>query len=487
MGRIVLYEPATQRPHVFTNFRLPRLGVLLLGTILKKHGHDVKVYADVVRPPSMDELLDADLVGISTIESTTPRCYEFAEALRERGVPVVLGGTGATFLTEEALDHSDYVFRGEAETSIVALVDAMISGKGLGEVPGLSFRSGGSVIHNDPAEPIQNLDDLPDPDFGLLVGESRKVWSLSIKPVQTSRGCPHNCFYCSVTKMFGRKMRYQSIERVLDGLERMELKKTHVFFYDDHFAASKRRLRELMEGIIARGIRFDWSAQVRIDVAHDEELVTLMYRAGCRLVYAGIESVNPETLKAFRKGQTVDEIEEAIRVFRRNGIALHGMFMFGADTDTIESIRATARFARERSIGTAQFMILTPVPESPFFERLENEGRVRSRDWSLYDGQHSVYEPANMSRYKLHRETVRAYEQFYSTPRILAQFARLKIVPGIGMMYGRRIARRLARVNRPYVEGLRAGQAAPGGNGPGDVLRAVPRLAGPVIAPAPAR
>jgi radical SAM superfamily enzyme YgiQ (UPF0313 family) len=255
--------------------------------------------------------------------------------------------------------------------------------------------------------------------------------------------------------MFGRNVRYQSVEKVLDGLERMDLRGKHVFFYDDHFAASKRRLRGLMEGIIERGMRFDWSAQARIDVARDEGLVRLMHRAGCRLLYVGIESVNPETLKAFRKGQTVDEIERAIEVFRRCRIALHGMFMFGADTDTIESIRATARFSRERSIGTVQYMILTPVPETPFFDRLVSEGRMRIRDWSLYDGQHSVFEPANMTRYELHRETMRAYDEFYSTPRIMAKFARLKIVPGIGMLYGRRIRTRLERVNRRFVDGLR--------------------------------
>ncbi|MHC5057501.1 MAG: B12-binding domain-containing radical SAM protein [Planctomycetota bacterium] len=485
MRRIVLYEPATHRPHVFTNFRLPRLGTLLLGTILKERGYDVKVFADVVRAPTTDELLEADLVGISTLALTAPRAYQVADALRDRGIPVVLGGTHATFMTEEALGHADYVFRGEAELSIVALVEAVVSGHGLEDVRGLSFRSGGAVIHNEPAEPVCNLDDLPDPDFSLLVGGLRTAWTRTIVPVQTSRGCPHDCFFCSVTRMFGRKVRYQSVGRVLDGLERMDLRGKHVFFYDDHFAASRSRLREIMEGIISRGIRFDWSAQVRIDVARDEDLVQLMHRAGCRLLYAGIESVNPETLKAFHKGQTVEEIERAIEVFRRSRVALHGMFMFGADTDTIESIRATARFSRERSVGTAQYMILTPAPETPFFDKLDREGRVRIRDWSLYDGQHAVFEPTNMTAYELHRETERAYNEFYSTPRIFGQFARGKILPAVAMVYGRRMGRRFERVNRYFVEGLRNGSNGSGGNDSGRAPRV--RLAGAAVTPAPAR
>ncbi len=455
MRRVALYEPATHRPHVFTKFHLPRLGTVLLGTILKRHGYDVRVYADAVTPPTMRELRQADLVGISTIASTAPRAYQVSDELREHGVPVVLGGTHVTFMADEALDHADYVFRGEAELSIVGLVEAILSGRGLERVAGLSFRSDGEVVHNAPAEAVRDLDDLPEPDFDLLAGGLKSAWTMTIVPVQTSRGCPHDCFFCSVTKMFGRKVRYRSPGRVLDELSGMDLRRSHVFFYDDNFGASQGRLREILEGIISRGLRFDWSAQVRVDVARDEELVRLMRRSGCRLVYAGIESADPATLEAYHKGQTLEEIEHAIRAFHRNGIALHGMFVLGADTDTVESVRATSRFARARNIGTVQYMILTPCLKTPFFERLEREGRLRIRDWSLYDGQHAVFDPAQMSAYELHRETMRAYGEFYSTPRILAQAARLRIVPAMAMVYARRLHRRIERMNSRFVEGLR--------------------------------
>ncbi len=158
---------------------------------------------------------------------------------------------------------------------------------------------------------------------------------MTIIPIQTARGCPHDCFFCSVTKMFGRKVRFRSPGRVLDELSGMDLRRSHVFFYDDNFGASQQRLREIMEGIVSRGLRFSWSAQVCVDVARDEGLVRLMRRSGCRLVYAGIESANPATLMAYHKGQTLEDIEHAIRAFHRNRIALHGMFVLGADTDTV--------------------------------------------------------------------------------------------------------------------------------------------------------
>jgi radical SAM superfamily enzyme YgiQ (UPF0313 family) len=257
--------------------------------------------------------------------------------------------------------------------------------------------------------------------------------------------------------MFGRKMRYQSVGRVLDSLERMDLHNKHVFFYDDHFAASHSRLRELCERMIGRGLGLDWSAQVRADLARDEGLVRLMKRAGCRLVYVGIESVNPETLKGYDKGQTVEDVEHAVRVFHRAGLGVHGMFALGADTDTVETVRATSRFARESGIVTAQFLALTPLPGTPFYEQLVREDRLGIRDWRLFGGQHVVYEPARMTAHELQSEIVRAYGEFYSTPRILSRAVRFEILPALGMIYARRIEKRIARMNSRFLEGLERG------------------------------
>jgi radical SAM superfamily enzyme YgiQ (UPF0313 family) len=457
MSRIVFYEPATPHPHIFKRFRLPRLGSLLLGTILKQHGHDVKVFVEDIRAPKMQDLLDADIVCVSSITSTAPRAYAASRYLRSRGVPAVLGGPHVTFLTDEALEHADYVFRGEGENSIVDLVKAIETGDGLDLVPGLSFRRDGEVVHNGPAEPVCDLDELPEPDYSLLVGGLQVAWASLIMPVQTSRGCPHDCSFCSVTKMFGRRMRYRSVGKVLDELSNMDMRRKHVFFYDDHFAANCSRLREILEGILSRGLRFNWSAQLRVDLARHPDLLDLMRRAGCRTAYLGIESLNPATLKEYNKGQTADEIIRGVKEFRRHKIWIHGMFVLGADTDTVESIRETVAFAVKSGIETVQFLVLTPLPGTPYFDELKASDRLGVTDYRFYDAHHVVFEPKNMSAYELQREVLRGHVKFYSATRIISDVVRLKFYEALVRFYGRRITLKCDRMSRWFTDGLEDG------------------------------
>lgn len=454
MAKIIFFEPATHRQHVYKHFKLPRLGSIILGTILKQAGHDVKVFIGDVQPPKMSDLKGADLVCLSTISSTAPQAYKVALQVREKGIPVVVGGPHVTFMPEEAVEHADYVFCGEGERSIVQLVEAVVSGKGIEDVPGLTFKRDGEIIRNRPAETVWDLDEIPDPDLNLLVGGFRRAWTNTLIPVQTARGCPFNCSFCSVTKMFGRKMRYRSVGRVLDELERIGDHNTHIFFYDDHFAASLSRLKEMAEGMLKRDMRIEWSAQVRVDLARHPDLLQLMRRAGCRVLYIGFESVNPATLKAYNKGQTVEQIEEAIRVFHQHKLRLHGMFVLGADTDTVDTVRATTRFAKRLRIGTVQFLILTPLPGTNFFKEVDEAGRLVIRDWSFFDGHHVVYEPKLMTAYELQLEVMRAHSEFYSVPRILGEAVRLKFVEAMIKIYAHRVERRLERLSGWFLDGL---------------------------------
>ena len=361
-------------------------------------------------------------------------------------------------MTDEALQHADYVFRGEAENSIVSLVKAIGTGEGLDAVPGLSFRQDGEVFHNGPSEPVHDLDDLPDPDFRLLQGKFSLGWDNTVLPIQTSRGCPHNCTFCSVTAMFGRKMRYRSVERVLDELSNMgNLRRHHIFFYDDNFATDLNRLRAICEGIIERKLRYVWSAQTRLDLAKREDLLELMYRAGCRTVYVGVESINPETLVAYHKGQTLEGIEHGIKMFHKHRIRVHGMFVLGADTDTVETLRETVRFACRTRLETVQFLMLTPLPGTPVFEKLEREGRLAIRDYNYYDGHHVVFEPARMSPYELQLELFRSHAKFYSLPRIIREVLYLRYWDVIIKLYARRVERRVERLSGWFLNGLEDG------------------------------
>ncbi len=470
MKNIVLIEPKSPDWHVFSRWKLPRLGLVVLATRLKAAGYDVKVFVEEISPVDFAALFSADLVGISTITSTAPRAYEFAKAARRAGIPVVMGGPHVTFLPEEALQHCDYVIRGEADDLIVDFVDRLASGAGLETMPSLSRRAGrhglsaegfgpqagdspvenGEVIHNPASPAPTDMETLPVPDLTLIQGYDLSPAGDPVVPVQTSRGCPFDCTFCSVTKMFGRAYRFRSTENVLGELR--ALRGRYVFFYDDNFTANLKRAKDLMRAMIREQLSIKWSAQVRCDAARDPELLDLMVRSGCYYVYIGIESVSPAVLECYDKRQSVHEIKQVVREFDRRGIRIHGMFIFGADEDTTETVRETARFARKHHLASAQFAILVPLPGTPVFETLEREGRLLTRDWSRYDGHHVVFRPKRMSTLELQVETLRAFGAFYSLSAALRRLVRCDWFTLAIKLWGRYHARRFRKRMDAFVE-----------------------------------
>ncbi|MDH4099812.1 MAG: B12-binding domain-containing radical SAM protein [Nitrospirota bacterium] len=453
MRRIVFVEPKPPDLHIFTRMPMPRLGTVLLGTILRQKGYEVKSYVEVVRDLDIEDILKADAVGISTITSTAPRAYELARQIKRAGIPVFMGGPHTTCLPDEALEHCDYVLRGEADEVIADFVAALEKGSGFEAIPGLSFRENGRVIHNESVAVCRQMDNIPCPDFTIVSGLEDGLHGLSITPIMTSRGCPYDCSFCSVTGMFGRQYRFRSQERVLEELARhREMGGKFVFFYDDNFAANRQRTKELLRSMIEQNLTPPWTAQVRVEVARDPELMELMQRSNCHTLYLGFESVNPETLKAYNKRQTVEDIEKCIERLHAHNIRIHGMFVFGADDDTVDTIHETVKFAKENDLESLQFLILTPLPGTRMFHELESQDRLISRDWSLYDTHHVVFEPKGMTPYELQLETIKATARFYSMGQIAKRFVRLDMFNVSIKAYGRRLAKKWARKNESFLE-----------------------------------
>jgi len=450
MKNVVLIEPKSPDRHVFSRWKLPRLGLVILGTRLKAAGYNVKVFVEDVAPVDFTALFLADLVGISTITSTAPRAYEFAKAARRAGIPVVMGGPHVTFLADEALEYCDYVIRGEADDLIVDFVDRLAAGADVGDMPSLSHHVGDAVVHNPPCPACPDVEALPVPDLALIQGYDTGPGNVRAVPVQTSRGCPFDCTFCSVTKMFGRAYRFRSTENVMAELR--PLRGRYVFFYDDNFTANVKRAKDLMRTMIRERLHLKWSAQVRCDAARDPELLDLMVRSGCYYVYIGMESVSPAVLACYAKHQSVGEIRQAVREFDRRGIRIHGMFIFGADEDTTDTIHETARFARKHHLASAQFMILVPLPGTPVFETLEREGRLLTRDWSRYDAHHVVFQPKRMSTFELQVETLRAFGAFYTLSAALRRLIRLDWFTLAVKLWGRGHTRRGTKRMAGFVE-----------------------------------
>lgn len=419
MKNVLLVEPKSPDFNIFSLFKIPRLGLAILGTQAHKAGYNVKIIYEEEVTLKNDHIRWADIVGISTTTSTAPQGYKIARMVRAiegkdgKHRPVVIGGVHATFEPQEAIREADYVFRGEADDTFVPFLDSLREGKGFEDIPGLVWKKEEKTRYNEMKGEYTDMTTVPTPDWSLFEGYS----ITDIGPVMTSRGCPFDCSFCSVTEMLGKKHRRRTVEQVIEELK--EIRAKQVFFYDDHFAANKARTKELLTRIgeeqekgtiVTRG----YSAQVRSDIAKDPEILDMMKRVGFNTLFIGFESVNPETLKLFNKGQTIEDIEVAVEEIRKRRIRIHGMFVFGSDADDASSFDATVRFAQRNHIETAQFLILTPLPGTRQYREFDLQGRVLSQNWAQYDTFNTVFLPKNMSPYELQQASLKAMRKFYS-------------------------------------------------------------------------
>ncbi len=395
--KVAIIEPRGVTGNVFSDFMgLPLMGPIYLGSKLKEAGHDVVVLNEnaLGRPVSMREL-DVDVCIISALTSTVERGYDILreyKALHPDGLALI-GGVHATFESEEAALFADHVMTGEGEEVIVPAVEGEFSEK----------------IVDGPR--IKDLDTIPLPDFTVMKGYEK----MPRVPLMTSRGCPFNCSFCSVTEMFGHRYRTNSVERVIEEFRRISrYTDKDIFIYDDNFTASPSRTRKILERKLQEGIKNEWTAQVRVDTAKHPELVELMAKSGCSRVYIGFESINNDSLDSLNKHQNIEDIRRAIEVFHKNQIAIHGMFILGVDEDPPETYKATVDFCIKHKMDSVQFLMLTPLPGTQFYKEVVNEGRLLHRRWQYYDLMHVVHRPKGRLVSDVQREMVQAFADFYS-------------------------------------------------------------------------
>lgn len=398
---VVLIEPMGNASNVFENYiHLPLTGMLYLGTILHNHGYRVTILNENIMGKKIDPFeVHADVYCITALSVSANRAKSLAVQFK-RVYPqsrVIIGGIHASLLPDEFTDCADHIVIGEAEGCIVDVVSGAVKER---------------IVQGTP---VADLNDLPFVNYRLLKGYE----TLSIIPIMTSRGCPFDCNFCTVTTIFGRQFRMQLVERVIAEIKHaLTIFSTrHFFFYDDNFTANRKRISELCDALLAENIEITWCAQVRSDLAERPRLLAKMAKAGCTRVYVGFESINDEVLAALQKSQTKKNIESAIRAFHSNNIMVHGMFMFGEDTDTLDNIHNTVAFALHHEIDTVQFMILTPFPGTRIYDKIVSEERLFHKNWDYYDGMYIVFRPKNMTALRLQQETVEAYKRFYSLRR----------------------------------------------------------------------
>jgi len=382
--------------------RIPNIGVIYLGTILKEAGHDVKIFDENLRR-AVDwkgklrpEVLDADAFGISILTPASLRGYAYAKQIRDAkpDAKIIIGGMHATAMPEEAAQYCDHVVTKEAEAIVTKVFEGEFKEK---------------IITGGPVD----INKLPFPDFSLLADHKR----VTHFPVSASRGCPYNCPFCQVPSAFERNYRSRSATSMTGELiERKELGQRYLFFNDDLFGLDTNSTAEFMENLISAGICFpELSAETRVNIIKkNPELLRLMKKLGFYNLHVGVESISDDNLKEYNKAQTIEDVQEAMKVANEVGIKINGMFILGMDNDDDCTVDRTVKFIRDMKMDTATFSILYPIPGTPLFDSFNKEGRIMTMDWSLYDGTHVVFKPKRINPVTLQNMWVSAWKKLYS-------------------------------------------------------------------------
>jgi radical SAM superfamily enzyme YgiQ (UPF0313 family) len=344
--------------------------------------------------------LDADLVGISAITGTAPRAYEIAARLRSRGVKVVIGGVHPTLMPEEAMANADSTVVGYAEESWPALLRDFVAGR---------------MARRYDQSPTLSLANLPFPQ--------RELFDTSLVNVahtlEATRGCIYQCEFCVVPAAWGKPLQ-KPVADVIADIRQMRAKR--LIFLDLNLIADSAYAKELFTALIP--LKVQWGGLATTTIAWDDELLDLAARSGCRGLLIGFESLNQasllETKKAFNMRRSYYEV---VRKIRERKIALMGCFVFGFDHDSLSTFDETVDFVLESKMDLPRYAIAVPFPGTALYKRLKAEGRITTENWSLYDGQHVVFEPKLMSPGDLLERTRKAWKKTYSYRSIVRRLA----------------------------------------------------------------
>ena len=375
-------------------FRFPYLSLTTLAA-LTGEDWDISIVDESVEPVDFSTL--PDLVAISVMTPLAKRAYEIADAYRSKSIPVVLGGIHPTMMQNEAKDHADAVVIGEAEETWPQV---------------LSDFKRGELKSFYKAKDFAGLEHLQNPRRDLL---NRKAYFFS-NTIQTTRGCPFDCEFCSVTSFYGRTYRVRPIEDIINEMANME--GGFRFFVDDNIVGRPDYAKELFRALAPLNIR--WFSQASLSIVKDRELLDLARKSGCMGLFIGFESLSQECLKVMGKSTNlVEEYRDAIKMIHDHGIGIQGSFIFGTDQDDPSVFSDVLRFIEKAHIEAALFSVLTPFPGTRIQQTLMKENRILHTDWEKYDMNHVVFRPRNMTPEQLQNGLNWAYKRLYGYGSIL--------------------------------------------------------------------
>jgi radical SAM superfamily enzyme YgiQ (UPF0313 family) len=417
---------------IYTAYRLAARGIHYVGAAARQAGFLNVAYlsqhhGNINSFENRKKLSEATVIGVSSITRTDPQAMKLLDQYRDK--ITFAGGFGPSFRFVDYSKHADIVLTGEAEETIPELLLTLTGERGsLEDVDGIVFERGNQTVmtHKRKLLTPERLSVIhPDYDQTTLEG-------LRTFPLEDSRGCPKDCRFCTVTKAYGGSFRNKSEEWMGDEIIRSRASSAnYVFMTGDNFIADRKRAKKVLEHIIENGLndkRFVF--QSTIQLADDEELMKLLWKAGARAVCLGIESIDDEVLKAMNKGYSAQRVIESVKKIREYGFWVHGMFILGEDHDDAEKCKELSLWA-PRNVDSAQFFALIPLPGSDVEAQFKAEKRLiypkGNEHFYLYEGDHVLFKPKNFKNaFHLQKILYEMYENFYSLTNGIKRVFRLQ-------------------------------------------------------------
>ncbi len=427
--RLLLVMPTGMKTGYDEYFSTSPLGIETLAACARPHadvsladmrgkGHDMATHAEALLADS------PEMIGLSVNSAPhTKYSLRLAKAIKRRrpDVQILFGGQQATFLTDEMLapGHVDAVVRGEGELTLAEILSA---GDFRG-VAGVSWRDNG-VVRNEPDRPqIEDLDTLPYPDRDLLPDRRRyRMGAYRVEGIESSRGCPHHCSFCSVRNFHRGRWRPKSVERVMaeidDILERYPVPKV-IYFADDSFATDIRRVEQISRAIVERKTETHFWCQARGDIlAKNPDVVAWMGKAKFAAVLMGVETPIPRLMAEARKGSSLEQIREAIELLQSHDVGVWGTFVLGLPGETRAESESAADFIPTIGADVVQITVATPIPGSELYDRAKADDKLLTRNWDRYDFT-SPTMAGQLPKADMDALIHRAYLKSYVNPRFL--------------------------------------------------------------------
>ncbi len=361
---------------------------------------DVVIYDETAEPIPLD--LQADVVAITSITGTAVRCYKYADYFRSRGIKVLIGGVHPTLLPEEAKEHADAVLVGLGDRTFKKAIEDAKKGE-LKE-----------LYHDEPGA-CPSIAGRPIPRKDLL----KKDRYITLNTVECVRGCNHSCTFCAYPAAFGQRVLTRPVEDVISEIKTFKGK--FVIFPDVNLIADVSYAKELFTAMIP--LKKWWFGLTTTAIGHNDELLKIFQKSGCKGLLLGFESVNQETQTDINKNvNKVNDYKWLMDKLHDHGILVMGCFAFGSDEDGKDVFDRTSQLCMDSMIDLPRFSIITPFPGTPFYNELEKEGRITERNWALYDVEHVVYKPKHMTKEELLEGIDRAWKTCYSWKAIFKRF-----------------------------------------------------------------